>query len=268
MTDSVHETYLGASGSDAPVSETDAVLLSAYLDGELSEDEKIQLEKRLAEEPRLKQEWLQLQAEHKLILAADPTKKQSAEPVSDTFSKFGSKLALALPSALPVAPALRPPRLRRALTIMAGLIFGLILLGALTEKKGSGNRQTWSGWRVAGLEGKVLIYRDGKVLDCKKDRKVNWGDRVELTLNSTLTLYGPSELRCTLSESAIMAWRVDGEMRLESGKAYVRASNRKAIQALKLSTPDGDVLPDLKAQPLEFEVKVENHSGAEGELHE
>ena len=106
------------------------------------------------------------------------------------------------------------------------------------------------------MEGEVLVQRDGETLSCKKGGKINWGDQVELHPESTLTLAGPSGLRCKLTDSASMAWRAGGVMLLKRGTAKVVAPNRKAIQELKLSTPDGDVQPDNDAKQLEFEVKV------------
>lgn len=234
----------GAPGDPAAtVTEADAVLLSAYLDGELSEDERRAIEARLAAEPPLRDELEALTAGRRLLIGAENESTSLLHP-SQTFLAFGkTKLAQAAPGELPVAPALKPPRLRRTLLVLGAVVFALLAMrgaGRVLRMLAAPER---SVWQMTAVSGTWQVERDERMDSFEQPAALQVGDRLYLDHLQTATLEAPGGAVCTLEGYAKVRFEGHRGLLVEEGLLKIEAKNDREASALEdaVRTPDGAV---------------------------
>lgn len=236
------------------VTEGDAVLLSAYLDGELNADERAALEARLEREPRLRQELDALRTGGKWLRAADEAEGPPAPARLAAVSKaLSAGKAL---EELPVAPALKPSKLRRTVLVAAGVFLGLIALTVVLAVLQILGLPTPCGWRVTPASGKVAIQRGERIVLALDAQGLMVGDRIHLDAQETATLDGPAGLHAQLSGPAVARFEPLGAVFLEAGRMNVMGPDAASALALRLNTPDGVVLPE-RTGAFVFEIEVQ-----------
>lgn len=251
-----------APSTRAPVPEADAVRLSAYLDGELTAEERDALERRLAAEESLRKELEALRASKGLVRAVEVEAVAGGRAPSSAFATFGSRLSMAAPDEMPVAPALRPPRLRRVLTVAAAGSFGLVLLGIAGGILENFSGPPPCGWQVGKQNGKSTILREGRAVRSNEWQRLHLKDRFCLEAGSPAEFQGPWGLHATLSGPAALVFEEDFGLYLEFGKLELNAEARDLPSEwsddipFSVRTPDGSLKPRPK-DGLRFEVSVE-----------
>ena len=241
------------------ISEADEILLSAYVDGELTETERAGLEQRLKLEPRLQAELESLRAHGSVLKALDPGESQTTAG----FKAFRNTLATAAPDEIPTAPALPAPRVRRFLVIGACLFFALLLPVVLKQIANKNRATEISAWRLEKLDGRGHVERGGRVYEISAGEWLHLSDTLMLEPNGredgVAVLKGPydssisAEIDARLSPSLLV--NADNSVRLDEGRFTVEYANEEAAKMVKLSTPDGTVNPQGKA-PWKMEVAV------------
>lgn len=247
---------------DSPISESDAILLSAYLDGEVDDSERDELERRLAAEPALKEELEALQAERGIMLAADPGRKPEDGKVSSAFTAFGSRLANVRPDELPVAPALKPPRFRRTLTLLLGAFMAFVLLGIIGDEVSRGRGVRMHAWRLTQSSGQVAVRRGDRMVTIRLPLYFQVNDELQLEEGDQAELAGPGRLKLTLSGPAVLRLQADRYLYLSSGQIVVEGKGRALADELRLRTPDGTVKPQT-GEALKMTVDVRARAGKE-----
>lgn len=236
--------------------EADAVLLSAYLDGELDEAARAGLEKRLAAEPVLREELEALRAAHDVFVQAAKPESSRAPAASESFASFGSRLAQAVPGELPVASALPPAYLRRAV-IVCVLVLGTLLAASFALRVFSrlGGPQP-TGWGVLAQGARVSFVREGRVLTAEGYLPLQAGDLFVLPdAQSEVVLVGPGEVKVSARGPARLTVAY-GELEVAEGKLTVEGTGVEAAQSAKLRTPDGLVRPKVSEGAFKFDVDV------------
>ncbi|MCK6473259.1 MAG: zf-HC2 domain-containing protein [Planctomycetes bacterium] len=234
----------GAPGEPAvTVTEADAVLLSAYLDGELSGDEHRAIEARIAAEPPLRDELEALTAGRRMLIGAENESTSLLHP-SQTFLAFGkSKLANAAPGELPVAPALKPPRMRRTLLVLGAVVFALLVMrgaGRVLRMLAAPER---SAWQMTAVSGTWQVERDERMVSFENPAALQVGDRLYLDHLQTATLESPGGAVCTLEGYAKVRFQGSGGLFVEEGLLQIEAKDERAAADLDkaVRTPDGAV---------------------------
>lgn len=235
------------------MSESDAVLLSAYLDGELDAGERAALERRLESEPGLKAELEALRASHDVLQAAAGPGREAVPARSDQFSTFGSRLAHAVPNELPVAEALQPSKFRRGLILFACAVAALIALGFAGRVMDRMGGPKPSGWSLTVPGEKITFIRQGRVMTVQGHESFLAGDRLLLDPQASAELRGPENLKAVLRGPATITLERFA-LYLEEGRLAVEGEGPGAAHILNLHTPDGAVRPKPNEGPFRFEV--------------
>lgn len=220
------------------VSERDAAQLSAYLDGELDAQDRAALETRLTREPPLREELEALRHAGRLLLhlaELDDGARGSAAGAAQ------APAGQTQPSELPVAQAVTPPRLRRALLVALGLLLvaGLAVLAVrFAQRLGLA---TPTGWRLTPSSGQVAIQRGGRISMALEPEWLLAGDRVHLDAQETALITEFHGLTLKVLGPAVVGFDARGGVFLEEGRLSVSGSGSSAARALRLRTPDGEV---------------------------
>ncbi|MBI3828061.1 MAG: zf-HC2 domain-containing protein [Planctomycetes bacterium] len=242
-------------GGSGPLPEADAVLLSAYLDGELDAAERAALDRRLESEPGLKAELEALRASHDVLQAAAGPGRETIPARSDQFATFGSRLAQADPGELPVAAALQPSKFRRAFILFACVVAALIALGFAGRVMDRMAGPKPSGWSLTAPGAKITFIRAGRVMTVQGHEAFLAGDRLLLDAQAAAELHGPEGLKAVARGPATLTLERFA-LYLEEGKLTVEGEGPAAAQILNLRTPDGAVRPKANDGPFRFEVEA------------
>lgn len=229
--------------SGGGIGEADAVLLSAYLDDELSDDEKAALERRLAAEPGLKAELDALRASGDALRQADALGTPASNESALYLTTVRRRLQEEWPDEdLPVAAALRPSRLRHLALICAAGLAAVLLLTFIIGLLQRLGLPTPSGWSARPLEGKVAIERRERIVLALDQELLLVGDRLHLDHGELAEMAGPADLTVKLSGPAVLRCDAHG-LFLERGHAEIEGAAGSA-SALQLTTPDGRIHPE------------------------
>lgn len=237
------------------LSETDAILLSAYLDGELSAEERATLEVRLSREPALNQELEAMRSGGELLRQVDAMHTpQLADPAA-CLTTVRHQLRAACPDeGLPVAPALRPSRIRRLSIVALAGVFLVLLLGLVISLLQRMGLPTPCGWDARPLGGTVAIERRDRIVLALDREILLVGDRLHLDQKEEALLSGPSGLRLRVTGPAIL--RCDGHAAIFVEQGHVEVEGQAfSASALHLTTPDGRIRPEDK-DAFDFVVDV------------
>ena len=237
---------------------SDAAGLSAYLDEELEAAEREALDRRLAVEAPLREELEALRASRDLLRAAVVNAAgDGLQAPSQAFLAFGRRLSEVLPDEWPVAPALQPPRLRRALVLTAAallLLCMLALAGEIVERLGGLPR---CGWHLGKSGGAVRVLRAGRLLAPRDAGALRQGDQLRLEAQAEVSLHGPHSERLSGRGPLALVFEPGGSVFLERGKLQVEATAMVGSEIFRLRTPDGEVQGGTTAAgELRFEVEV------------
>lgn len=240
-------------GGGAGLSESDLVLLSAYMDGELEGAEREALAQRIEREQTLKAEYEALRASHDVLLAA--ARPDSAP--SEAFAAFGSRLARTLPDEVPVAEALQPSWVRRILIVgifSVAALLALIVVGRVIEKMGGPKP---SGWMLNSPGSKVKFIRESRVLSAEGFEHFLAGDELLVDPQTVVVVQGPMNVKVTACGPAKMSFWL-GELHLEEGKLLVEGHGLAARDSFFIRTPDGDVRANGEEAQFQFEVVTQS----------
>ena len=249
--------------SDHEIPEADALLLSAYVDGELSPAERSVLEQRLQRESALRTELEALRAHGAVLKSIDSEPGEAASQPSAGFVAFKDALAQATPDEIPVAPALPVPRVRRALFILFCFFGFVMVFGMLKAALTPGRDPELSNWRLQECSGKCQVERNGRMMVIGPGTIFRFSDVFYLEsageTAGTAILSGPNNavIRTESDPKSNTALQIKAgnAVRFEEGRFSVEASTLEAAEALTLSTPDGRVTPEGSA-PWKFEITV------------
>lgn len=247
--------------SDAPaapttgsLAESDAVLLSALLDGELAGAERAALEERLARDPVLREELESLRASREVLRAAAQSEARAVP--SAGFASFGSSLSQAVSAELPVAPARKVPRARRVALVLAAVFLGLWALSLAGRVARRWGGPPASSWRLKGERAEVSVLREGRVVTVRSGDVFWLGDKLALDPGVTASLVGPQGLKTVAAGSAVLVFDQGGGLFLEEGLLTVEGPDAAAAKALKLRTKDGEVAANETSGGFCFEVEA------------
>lgn len=225
------------------VTEADAMLLSAYLDGELADGERRAIEARIAAEQPLRDELEALTAGRRLMIGAENESTSVLHP-SQTFLAFGkTKLANAAPGELPVAPALKPPLTRRTLLVLGAVIFALLVMrgaGRVLRMLAAPQRSTW---QMTAVSGTWQVERDERMVSFENPAALQVGDRLYLDHLQTATLEAPGGAVCTLEGYAKVRFEGQHGLLVEEGLLQIEAKDDGQASAIEnaVRTLDGAV---------------------------
>jgi hypothetical protein len=242
-------------GEGQALSEGEALLLSAYLDGELGPEEQLALERRLALDRSLRDELEKLRRASHEVRAADlaPASGLPQASAAPGGSAKGGWEDGGGP--LPLAPALKTPRLRRGLVLATAGLLAVLCLGWLQQLFKARHALEDSGWVLSRSQGTAKVQRGGALLSFQSQGSFQVDDRLHLDQAERAWLAGPEGLQIEVEGPATVRLEQGLGLYVEMGRLRVRADSAAASRALRLRTPDGAVRPAAEG-PLEADVEV------------